>query len=301
MNPTQTQPMFKDLIRLTGENMAEREELEQPGETTIQFSPEQFAIRSESIKNDWTEFYHAKAEEIAVEEKPVSKIEMRHIQNEVASIEPKSDFGRGLLENNFAPTSVIEQQKGSGSLLEETGIVKDLTEKTKGVFKSLVGGLSLFGEIFLDTITLVAGKKEKSKKVEKPETDPEKAKAAAEKKAENQRKQNNIRAFYEGLKAQIPAMISTEAARMDTQEKANINAVGKIGQESYKGIKDSFGRVTVYAASLFQKGQEDQEKQAKKSEKENKLASIAKSGPDLNMDKVAEGGYLSATGGQGAG
>jgi len=31
------------------------------------------------------------------------------------------------------------------------------------------------------------------------------------------------------------------------------------------------------------------------------IASAGGKGPDLNMDKVAEGGFLSSTGGQGAG
>jgi len=191
----------------------------------------------------------------------------------------------------------IENQKGSGSILEETGLKLNFPGLLKETTKTLGGIFSLFKEILMDTVTMVVGKKEK--KAEKVDSDPVKARAAAEKKAENKRKNINIRSFFESVKSQAPQAASAEAVQFDVQEKENINKTAKIGNEAYKGIKNSFGRLTVYASSMFERAQMDQEKQMKKVEKEQKMASVGK--PDLNLDKAAEGGFLSSTGGQGAG
>ena len=258
---------------------------------TVSHSPEHL----QAIAQGWAEFYSLKSE---VTERPISKVEIEKTTIETQFSRPLRIFEQEESKFDAKPIFLIEEQKGSGSFFEEAGLKLDFPGLIKETTKSLSGVFSIFKEIFIDTVTLVAGKKEK--KAGKIETDPEKAKAAAEKKAENQRKQNNIRAFYEGLKSSAALIISPEAARMETQEKANINLTAKIGNESYKGIKDSFGRLTTYAASMFERAQLDQEKQAKKIEKEQKVASV-NNGPDLNMDKVAEGGFLSATGGQGAG
>jgi hypothetical protein len=201
---------------------------------------------------------------------------------------------------DLKPIFAIEDQKGNGSLFEETGIDINPLKKVKGLFSGLFGALGLFKEIFSDTVTLVVGKKEK--KAAKVPSDPEKAKAEAEKKAKEQKKKNNIRAFYDGLRAQASTVATVEVVQAETQEKANINKTSKIGHESYKGVKNSFGRLTVYAASMFEREQLDMEKKAKKAEKEQKIAAMSgKRGPDLGLDKVAEGGFLSSTGGQGAG
>lgn len=260
--------------------------------------------RKQLIREGWQDFYNLKTENITgiTNERPVRSVEISETRVEIQTLNTGNISAEERFKPDFKPVFAIENAKGSGSLLEETGIVNDIKEKTKGFVKSLLGVFSLFGEIFLDTVGLVTGeKKKKGKKVEKPETDPEKAKAKAEKKAENQKKQNNIKAFFDGLRAQTGAVASADALRMDVQEKANINLTAKIGQESYKGIKDSFGRLTIYATAMFERAQLDQEKKAKKQEKEMKIASAGGKGPDLNMDKVAEGGFLSSTGGQGAG
>ncbi|MBI2593269.1 hypothetical protein HYW44_01330, partial [Candidatus Daviesbacteria bacterium] len=203
-----------------------------------------------------------------------------------------------FLEPGLKPVFVIEDVKGSGSSLEEAGLKLDFPALGKEIGRGLFGALGLFKEIFMDTVNLVVGKKEK--RAEKPEADQEKAKAKAEKKLQEQRKKNIIRAFYDRMQARASGIATIDALRMETQEKSKINLTAKIGQESYKGIKDAFGRLTIYAASLFEKAQSDQEKKIKKQEKEMKIASV-KSAPDLNLDKVAEGGFLSSTGGQGAG
>lgn len=300
MNPTtlQTNTQNRNLFDGAFENLNEFEKT--PLENTFVADTEE---RRQLIKEGWHDYYNLKTENITevINEGKVNKVEISEPRVEAQTVEPEEASIEELFKPDFKPVFAIENQKGSASLLEETGIVKDIQEKAKGLAKSILGVFSLFGEIFLDTIQLVAGeKKKKGKKVEKPETDPEKAKASAEKKAQNQKKQNNIKAFFETLKAQFTSVFTVEAARMDAQEKSNINLTAKIGQESYKGIKDAFGRLTVYAASLFEKAQLDQEKKAKKQEKEMKIASISKT-PDLNLDKVAEGGFLSSTGGQGAG
>lgn len=257
-----------------------------------------------AIKNSWAEFYSLRTEDITSQtpESPVERIQLTETKIDF-QVQPLTSTAEN--EENFSGSKqafFIKEQKGSGSWVEDAGLklnFKGLLGVFGSVGKSLFGALSLFREIATDTTTMVIGKKDK--KTAKAETDPAKAEAAAKKKAENQRKQGNIRAFYEGLKAQAASVVTVEAVRMDTQEKENINKTVKFTNVAYKGIKDSFGRLTIYAASMFEREQMDQEKQAKKQEKEIKMASAVATGPDLNMDKVAEGGFLSATGGQGAG
>lgn len=240
----------------------------------------------ENIRNDWEAFYNQRSETSV--EMPIETIAQTY----------SNEFNQeNNLEPDLKPIFIIENQKG-GSSLEEAGLKLDFPALGKEIGKSLFGVFSLFGEIFKDTLDLVIPKKTKAK--EKPETDPEKAKAKAEKKAENQRKQNNVKAFFDALRAQAVAFFTVDNARADAQEKANVNLTAKTGHESYKGIKDAFGRLTVYASSLLEKAQLDQDKKTKKQEKEMMIQSINK-GPDLNLDKVAEGGFLSSTGGQGAG
>jgi len=299
MNPTAVQPnnQSRNLFEGVFESLNELEKVAE--ENNLVDDTEE---RKQLIREGWHDFYNLKTEEISVvNEGPVRNIEISETSIELETNHTEDISIEEKFKPDFKPVFAIENSKGSGSLLEETGIVDDVKEKAKGFVKSLFGVFSLFGEIFLDTVQLVTGeKKKKGKNVEKPETDPEKARAKAEKKAENQKKQYNIRAFFDGLRAQTGAVASADSLRMDAQEKSNINLTAKIGQESYKGIKDSFGRLTVYAASMFERAQLDQEKKVKKQEKEMKIAS-AGGKPDLNMDKVAEGGFLSSTGGQGAG
>lgn len=296
MNPNRTQTSGNNKPNLF-EGIESWNEFEQaePDNTKVIHSTE----AKQAIREGWDSFYRLRTETKTgtLNESPVSRGE---VGGTVTLTESSSDINiANFLEPGLKPIFVIENAKGSGSSLEEAGLKIDFPALGKEIGKGLFGALGLFKEIFLDTITLVFGKKDK--KIEKPETDPEKAKANAEKKAEKQRKQNNIRAFYEGLRAQAASVFSVESARMETQEKANINLTAKIGQESYKGIKDSFGRLTVYAASMFEKARLDEEKKTKKHEKEQKIAAVNRKGPDLSLDKVAEGGFLSSTGGQGAG
>lgn len=246
-----------------------------------------------ALSNNWIEFLSLKTE---VSEGPAAKVEIEQTAIETQFSQPLKIFETGETAVDSKPLDIIEKQKGNGSAFVEYGI--KVIPDIKDLWKSTLGALSLITELFMDTASLFMPKSDKQ--AEKPETDPEKARAKAEKKAENQRKQNNIKAFYQGLKAMVASVVSPEAARMETQEKENINKTAKIGNEAYKGVKDAFGRLTAYALSMFEKAQLDQEKQAKKIEKENKMASVTK-GPDLNLDKVAEGGFLSSTGGQGAG
>lgn len=253
-----------------------------------------------SIGNDWADFYRLKSEDIkeVVAESFVNRQEIRETKIEHEFSKAIENVEEVTTVGETRTSFIIEEQKGSGSLIEEAGLKLNFPALGKEIGKSIFGALSIFKEIFMDTAGLFITKKDK--KAEKVDSDPAKAKAAAEKKAEKQRKSANIRAFYEGLKAAVSQVAAPEAVRIDVQEKENINKTIKLTNTSYKGIKDSFGRLTVYAASMFEKEQLDQEKQAKKQEKEQKMAAVSK-GPDLNMDKVAEGGFLSSTGGQGAG
>lgn len=283
MNPTQTAPRSA-VTRNLFEGIETLGEMEKPEAVidTVRHS----SSDKENIRNDWEAFYNQKSE-ISVEA-PV----------ETAPQTYSNEFNQdNNLEPDLKPIFVIENQKNSSSL-EEAGLKLDFPALGKEISKSLFGVFALFGEIFKDTFELVIPKKTKAK--EKLETDPEKARAKAEKKADNQRKQNHIKAFFDALRAQAGAFFTVDNARADAQEKSNINLTAKTGHESYKGIKDAFGRLTVYASSLLEKAQLDQDKKAKKQEKEIMIQSINK-GPDLNLDKVAEGGFLSSTGGQGAG
>lgn len=246
-----------------------------------------------ALSSNWVEFMSLRTE---VSEGPVTKVEIEQTAIETQFSQPLRIFEQEETIINSKPLDVIEAQKGSGSAFVEYG--RKVIPEFKDLWKSTLGALSLITELFMDTAGLFIPKKDK--RAEKPETDPEKARAKAEKKAENQRKQNNIKAFYEGLKTMVALVVSPEAARMESREKENINKTAKTGNEAYKGIKDAFGRLTAYALSMFERAQLDQEKQSKKIQKENKMASVTK-GPDLNLDKVAEGGFLSSTGGQGAG
>lgn len=289
-SPIQTQTPNRNLFEGAFESLNEFEKAEAQNDY-VQYSPE----RNQSITSDWESYLQLRTE--IVNEGPVERKEISFAQTETNLSSQLNTFSQSETAD-LNPDNLIKKQKGSGSILEEAGLKLDFAGLGKEIGKGIFGAFSIFKEIFTDTLTLVVGKKEK--RGEKSEIDPEKARAKAEKKAENQKKQNNIKAFYEGLKSQTSAVISADIKRMQINEESNINLTAKIGQESYKGIKDSFGRLTVYASSLFVKAQLDHEKKAKKQEKEMKIASVGK-GPDLNMDKVAEGGYLSSTGGQGAG
>lgn len=254
-----------------------------------------------AIKNSWAEFYALKTEDIrpVTPEKQVNRFEITETKVEFAGETPKIFKTETIkVEVDNKPTYLIEEQKGSGNWLEDAGFqlnFKGLLNVFGSFGKSLFGALNIFREIGMDTGKLLI----KSAKGEKPaEKDPAKVEAAAKKKAENQRKQGNIRAFFDGIRAQM-APVSIDAVRMETQEKENINKTIKLTNVSYKGIKTAAGRLTVYAASMFEREQLEQEKQYKKIEKQQKAASTK--GPDLNLDKAAEGGFLSSTGGQGAG
>lgn len=285
-------PTLSKPIPLSPENMFERgferNEFEKAEESNNQVALNQEQLNE--ISNSWVNAMDQRSDR----EKPTQSIEIQSFQ--IQTVEEKSNgFTETRTETYVDATTVIAQSKGA-SIFKEAGL--KITPDFKDIGKSILGTFSLLKELFMDTASLFIPKKEKP--TERVETDPEKAQAAAEKKAEKQKRNNRITVFLNAMQAQISAIVSPDAARMETMEKANINLTAKIGQESYKGIKDSFGRLTIYAASLFATAQLDQEKQSKKLEKEQKMTSVTK-GPDLNMDKVAEGGYLSSTGGQGAG
>lgn len=242
-----------------------------------------------SIKNSWAEFYALRTENT---EAAVSKVELSQMTVESQFSQPLKVFETEESNTDNKPVAFIEDQKGSGSAWAESGL--KILPDFKDLGKSLFGALNIFKELFMDTAKVF----KTALNVEKA-VDPEKAKAEAEKKAEKQRKKANINTFIQAMQSQISALANPEATRMETQEKENINKTVKLNV-SYKGIKDFFGRLTIYAASMFEREQLDEEKKMKKVEKEQKMASVSK-GPDLNMDKVAEGGFLSSTGGQGAG
>lgn len=286
MNPTQNATKFGSYNN-PFENIEAKNEYEQPEPVNeiVNHRPEDLA----EIRSGWESFYQMRTEDIEARSDRIERhSETLTVTQEVDPFKP-----------DLKPIFAVEDQKGSGSLFEETGIDLNPVKKVKGLFAGLFGALGLFKEIFMDTVTMIVGKKDK--KAAKVPSDPEKARAEAEKKTKEQKKKNNIRAFYDGLQAQRTAVTSVEVVQMETQEKANINKTSKIGHESYKGIKNSFGRLTIYAASMFEREQLDIEKKAKKVEKEQKIAAVSRKGPDLGLDKVAEGGFLSSTGGQGAG
>lgn len=270
----------------------ERNEFEKAEESNNQVALNQEQLNE--ISNSWV---NAMDQRLEAREKPIQSIEIQSVQIQTVEEKPTDNSSQAKTETYVHSTVVVERTKG-GSIFKEAGL--KLVPDFKDIGKTILGTFSLLKELFMDTASLFIPKKEKP--AERVETDPEKAKAQAEKKAENQRKRNNMSVFIQAMQAQIAAVVSPDVARIEAQEKANINLTAKIGNESYKGIKDAFGKLTVYAASLFAQAQLDQEKQAKKMEKEQKMAAVTKaSGPDLNLDKVAEGGFLSSTGGQGAG
>lgn len=302
MNPTLTpnSDSNNSLFRNSFENKLERESTE-PTVTIEPLGEEDLVTHTEEhkadIKNSWAEFYSLKTETVQTIESPVNKVEITETKVEYQFTEKAQS--KELQEDKQVdkPVFLIEEQKGSGLWAEDAGLKLDFKGLFKGLFggffKNLFGSLNVFKEIALDTTTMIVGKKEKAAKPA-PKTEEE-----AKKKAENQRKQGNIKAFYEGLKAQSGSVASAEAIQAEAQEKENINKTIKLTNVSYKGIKNSFGRLTVYAASMFERESLDQEKKMKKIEKEQKMASAG--GPDLSLDKAAEGGFLSSTGGQGAG
>lgn len=253
-----------------------------------------------AIKNSWAEFYALKTEDIIkpiTPETPAETFELQQTRIETQFQEPVKYYEKEEVEIiDTRPSHIIDQQKGSGNWLEDAGFQLNF----KGLFnvfgsfgKSLWGAMNIFREIAVDTGKVLHTGFKKDKPVKKE--DPAKAKKEADKK----RKFGNIRAFYDGVRAQMSAStVSVETVRVETQERENINKTIKLTNASYKGIKDSTGRLTVYAANMFEREQLEQEKVYKKMEKQQKIAST---GPDLNLDKAAEGGFLSSTGGQGAG
>lgn len=252
------------------------------------------------ISNSWADFYALKTENLVQPspEKPLLNFEVKQTIIETTYTEPvKYTPKKEEIVFDKKPIYLIDEQKGSGNWLEDAGFQLNF----KGLFnvigsfgKSLFGAMNIFKEIGLDTGKILYTGFKKDKPVKKE--DPSKAKKEAEKK----RKFANIRAFYDGVRAQMSAsVVSVEAVRVESQERENVNKTIKLTNASYKGIKDNFGRLTVYAANMFEREQMEQEKTYKKIEKQQKMASAK--GPDLNLDKAAEGGFLSSTGGQGAG
>lgn len=255
----------------------------------------------QAIKDSWSEFYSLKTEEIHTytPENAVNRTEITETKVEYQFTEAPKIFQ--LQEEKAAPAAeiVIEKQKGSGNWVEDAGLKLDF----KGLFSFVFGGLGknlggALGVMFEISKDAVKAATRTEKKAEDPTHASDGGKKAEAKKKADAKKKGNIRAFYDGLRAQAGPVASIEAIQAEAQEKENINKTVKLNT-SYKGIKDSFGRITKYAASMFEKAQMEQEKQVKKIEQQQKSA--ATKGPDLNLDKAAEGGFLSSTGGQGAG
>jgi len=290
MNPAANQTNPDSLFEKSFEK---QKEFEQPEviDTSISYSDEHL----KSFRNDWVELLNRKTDTTI--ETSADTVEIQQKTVETRFSQPLRIFDKEPAQINTKPVFAIEDQKGSDSAFVEIWANMNLGGKAKELGKSLLGSLAIFGELFMDLAKFVSPKKEKTEQVE---TDPQKAKAASEKKAENQRKRNNMSVFIQAMQAQIRAIVSPDTVRIETQEKENINKTVKLNL-SYRGIKDALGRLTIYAASMFEREQLDQERQAKKQEKEQKMASATGKGPDLNLDKVAEGGFLSSTGGQGAG
>ena len=290
MNPAANQTNPDSLFEKSFEK---QKEFEQPEviDTSISYSDEHL----KSFRNDWVELLNRKTDTTI--ETSADTVEIQQKTVETRFSQPLRIFDKEPAQINTKPVFAIEDQKGSDSAFVEIWANMNLGGKAKELGKSLLGSLAIFGELFMDLAKFVSPKKEKTEQVE---TDPQKAKAASEKKAENQRKRNNMSIFIQAMQAQIRAIVSPDTVRIETQEKENINKTVKLNL-SYRGIKDALGRLTIYAASMFEREQLDQERQAKKQEKEQKMASATGKGPDLNLDKVAEGGFLSSTGGQGAG
>ena len=290
MNPAANQTNPDSLFEKSFEK---QKEFEQPEviDTSISYSDEHL----KSFRNDWVELLSRKTDTTI--ETSADTVEIQQKTVETRFSQPLRIFDKEPAQINTKPVFAIEDQKGSDSAFVEIWANMNLGGKAKELGKSLLGSLAIFGELFMDLAKFVSPKKEKTEQVE---TDPQKAKAASEKKAENQRKRNNMSVFIQAMQAQIRAIVSPDTVRIETQEKENINKTVKLNL-SYRGIKDALGRLTIYAASMFEREQLDQERQAKKQEKEQKMASATGKGPDLNLDKVAEGGFLSSTGGQGAG
>ena len=184
--------------------------------------------------------------------------------------EPKSEV---IKESLAKGTSTVSEIGAKVDFKLLGGFVK---EKTFSFFKDIFG---VFGSLF---------KEVRGGKVKAPETDEAKLK----KKQKEEEKKRNIASFNEALRAQAAPLANSEMKRASRQEAININTVGKIGNELYQGIKDSYGRLTVYAQTLFEKGQIEQENKAKKAEKESKIAQATggKGGFSGQMQDFAEKG-----------
>lgn len=312
MNPTQT---TQNPNVVSSENLLEKAfENNEFAQTVVPpIDEEDLVTHSEDhkaeIRNSWAEFYAMRSQ---VTENPAAQTEVKQtVVETVKTTETvegpvsKVEVSQMVVEQIFKPHAVetpktnpdsgrfdiIKEQKGSTSAWKESGI--KVLPDYKDIGKSLWGALNIFKEIFTDTAKLLY------KSFTEKFLTPEEIKKNDEKKAKQKEKNARIQDFYNKMAAQKAAIVTVEADRFQTQEKENVNKTLKLTNTAYKGIKDSAGRLTVYAASMFEREQLEGERQMKKVEKQQKMAAVK--GPDLNLDKAAEGGFLSSTGGQGAG
>ena len=198
----------------------------------------------QAIKNSWAEFYALKTEDVigkVTPERPAERFELQQTRIETQFSEPVKYYEKEEVEKiDTRPSHIIDEQKGSGSWLEDAGFqlnFKGLFNTINSFSKSLIGAMNIFREIAVDTGKVLHSGFKKDKPVKKE--DPAKAKKEADKK----RKFANIRAFYDGVRAQMSASaVSVETVRVETQERENINKTIKLTNASYKGIKDATGR-----------------------------------------------------------
>jgi hypothetical protein len=155
MNPSQTAPGIGSYNN-PFENIESKNEYEQPEPVNeiVAHRPEDLL----EIRSGWESFYRMRTED-AETKSEISSFKVETYRENVAAEKADEDPFKPDLKPLFA----METQKGSGSLYEETGITLNPFKKLGEIGKSLFGVFSLFKEIFMDTVTLVTGKKKKKK------------------------------------------------------------------------------------------------------------------------------------------
>lgn len=245
------------------ENTVSKDDIQEGIWLDIEKSEE--AIRgsnSEKFAEQGTIYFNAEKPqqvETSLEEfKPAIDLKLGQIDHEETKKNPS--HGIDLVDFKLFGGFLLEGFKATTSFLS----FKNIKEASTGI------------------LDLFTGRSEKQAPVE---TDPQKV----EKGQEEARKKANIRQNINAQRAQMSEQ-SAERIHAEENEVKNVNSLGKIGQELYRGVKDAFGRITAYAQSLFERGKLEEEEKQKKAQKQSSMqqATRASSPTDdvARMDKV---------------
>ena len=119
MNPTLTNPnnQNRNLFEGAFESLSEFEKAAEENNLV-----EDTEERKQLIREGWQDFYNLKTE--SNNEGPVSRLEISETQIEVQYSNSENIQAEERFKPDFKPVFAIENANGSGSPLEETGIVK---------------------------------------------------------------------------------------------------------------------------------------------------------------------------------